>query len=98
MENKLGTMGQDIVIRILLDLGGKGKLAEITKWGLEHYPDSVRDKCQITCLLYRMRRKYEVERTGKHKDIFILKDKEKYIAATLLFISALLTISLGSSG
>lgn len=74
---KLGIMGQDIVKRILLDLNGKGTLAEITKWGIEHYPDSVRDSCQIIALLYRMRRKKEVAR-GERNGEWIFLEKHLY--------------------
>ena len=59
---ELGIMGQDIVIRILQDLGGDGTLGEITDHGKKHYPNSVRDRCQIVSLLYRMRRNFKVRK------------------------------------
>jgi len=71
-------MGQDIVKRILLDLNGKGTLAEITKWGREHYPGSVRDSCQIIGLIHRMRRKWEVAR-GTRNGEWVYLEKDLYL-------------------
>jgi hypothetical protein len=75
----MGQMGQDMIKRIMEELGGGGTLGEITEYGIKHYPNSIRDKCQVITLLYRLRRWGDIKRGNKKNEWVLVKSTSTII-------------------